>query len=166
MTKMKILRFLIIPVSDKDLIRDPSIIKWCRYPYKPTGKYKGCPNSLGPGESCQTEYIDDIATGPWWFVAAVCDFAKYRKEVKRLHPGWSERQLRNPLYWQGNIRKRLRAHTLRVMKDISGKGFFYTQVPEGYGVNVIETLENLGYDIPRYPEETVWKVNLIAKKKD
>jgi len=106
--------------------------------------------------------IDDIADPPWTFVCAVCNFEGYREEMKKLHPGWSGRQLRNPLYWQGNIRKRLNAYTEEILDK---ETFFYTHVPEGYGVNVIETLENLGYEIPRQPEETVWKVNLIARKK-
>jgi len=51
------------------------------------------------------------------------------------------------------------------MKNIGAKDFFFMQVPEGYGVNVVETLENLGYGIDREVDETVWKVNLIAKRK-
>jgi len=73
-----------------------------------------------------------------------------------LIPGWSDRQCRNPLYWQGGVRKRLkekcRAFGCNIILDI----------PEACGVEVFETMKNAGVIIDRHPE-TVIKVMLVGR---
>jgi len=167
--KIEIKRIFTVPLAPEDVVVDLGIKGWCRFPYKPTGKYRGCPNSLGPGKSCREPMLDDIAQPPFCFVIAIGEFKKYRDDMKKLHKSWSERQLRNPLYWQGQIRKVLKDYTKQLINDkerlFDEKYLDYTTVPEGFGVNVMETLWRLKYDIPKRPDEEVWKVNLIYRRK-
>lgn len=168
MVKMEIIEFIIIPLKDEELIRNENIKRLCRVPYH--GHKRGCPNSLGYGKSCKEEYIDDMIQEPYWFVCAVCDFKGYKEKMLKLHKHWSDRQLANSRYWQGNIKKRLREYTEQLIVDLSISATYsdlvYDDVPEGYGVNVIKTIENKGYSIPRRPIDFVWKVFMIYRSRE
>jgi len=188
MAKIEIEKIFTVTLEPGDLIVDFDIKRWCRFPYKPTGKYRGCPNSLGPGKSCREPMFYDVADWPACFVIAIGKFREYRERFAADHrqkyeekyrdvsggsrPRYkplTEKQLRCPLYWQGQIRKVLKAYTKQLIKDkerlFHEKYLSYTDVPEGFGVNVLETLWNLGYTIPKHPDEEVWKVNLIYRRK-
>ena len=175
MVLMDIKRFILIYIPDDKLLRGWGIMKLCRYPYE--GHKIGCPNSLGTDQSCKSFFIDEFAGPPWYFVCAVGDFKKYRSDFaknlietgKKKDP--SDRYLRNPMYWQRSVRSRLDDFTEECI-DLIGEKLEYDGVPEGYGVNVIGTLEDMGFGedgypdgIQRRPDEVVWKVNLIYGRK-
>lgn len=158
MVKMKIIKFYEIILKSGDLIINKNTLKWCHLPYP--NHPLGCMNILLCMDS---KPIWEIADAPFIFVGAKCDFKSYIKEMKELHPNWSERQLKNCLYWQRNIDNRLLIETRKIMWD--KKLFFLTQRPEAHRIDVLSTMKNLGYDIERNPENIVWKINLIGAGK-
>ena len=81
--------------------------RWCRLPYP--GHPNGCPN-FGKKDSCPplTPYFLDIYK-PHVFVAFMqFDFKEYLETKISLHSDWTERQLRNPWYFQSHLDSQLK----------------------------------------------------------
>ncbi len=128
---------------------------WCRSPYY--NHPRGCPNfpkciqKRPDFKSIEKEYN-------WFAVMEMFDLKHHAEEMKRKHPHWSERQCKNPLYWQGSVRKRLRD------KAIAVKGDIILDIPEACGINVFETMAQIGIILERKPD-LVRKVMLVGVKK-
>jgi hypothetical protein len=76
------------------------------------------------------------------------------------HPNWSNRQARCVLYWQGSVNKELKRVALMAKWEHPDADIFLT--PEAMGVDVIKTMQNLGFPIETQPIQTVFKVALLA----
>lgn len=129
---------------------------WCCHPYP--GHSRGCPNfPKCPQKFPDFETLRDKYQ--WYAVIEVFDLKAHAKRMKEKHPDWTDRQCRNSLYWQGSVRKRLR---INAMAGAAAYGSVLLSVPEACGVNVFETLREVGIILERTPD-TVRKVMLVGK---
>lgn len=86
-------------------------------------------------------------------------------KMKEKHPEWTYYQLRCVLYWQGKARKELKSHIKNFLRDIDQKDFVLVECPEGCGVNVTETMKQIGIELEWPPQKWAYQVVLIGHKK-
>jgi hypothetical protein len=86
---------------------------------------------------------------PMYLVYAAFHLEGHADYMKARHPGWSERQCRNVLYWQQTVRVQLRRNVYAAMTLLGLDAVTYC--PEGMGVNVFVTarLAGIGLDKTR-----------------
>lgn len=154
---IKISEFKVQPVIDY------KVREYCILPYP--GHPKGCP-MFGTRPECppQAPLFEDYFDMGKEFVAVVCEFnlAKWMADMKELHPHWTERQQRNPLYWQQSVRKRLRDKCIDWLMENEGKNLAYTLIPEAMGLVVMDTMKAVGVEISFPPQDFVRKVAIIG----
>lgn len=131
---------------------------WCRAPYP--GHTKGCPNF----PDCVKQHPDfkTLPDREWFAVVEDFDLKAHAERIKAKHPGWSERQARNVLYWQNGVRRQLRDKALKEYQPLSGD--ILLTIPEACGVNVFATMTKHGLVLKKNPD-TVHKIMLIGKVK-
>jgi hypothetical protein len=148
----------------KDLIRLFDVIYdvrarngvWCTHPYE--GHPKGCPNfpkcpqKYPDFESLRTKYL-------WYAVVEMFDLEMHARLMREKYPKWSERQCKNPLYWQGSVRTRLKEKAYEAARAIPGS--IVLEIPEACGVNVFETMLKEYVLLERTPR-LVKKVMLVG----
>lgn len=116
------------------------IKSWCAMPYD--GHRAGCPNCSG----CHL-FGPEI---PVYSRMVLCwsnfDLDAHSRNMKHLHPTWTDRQCRNLLYWQKSVRSQLLEYAKR-----NFPGADYIQGAEGRGVNYYRTMSSIGInlDMPR-----------------
>ena len=151
----------LIPLND--VICDPRAKNgtWCCHPYP--GHPKGCPNFP---KGCTRGFdFEEVRNKYQWFaIVEEFDLVNHAGMMKKKHPGWSDRQCRNPLYWQGGVRKRLREKAEKPDPKLHEWGHMYMPIPGAHGANVFETMAKVGVILERKPE-TVKKVVLIGIQK-
>ncbi len=134
----------------------PEIRDLCARPYP--DHPKGCPNV----ERCsEARYFLDAFGSDVYVAALEFDFGAYLKMMKAKQPGWSDRQLRCPLYWQGHLRKQLRDFLAEQKID----GYFPVWIPEAMGVNVTETCKAVGINLQWPPMTKTYVVVLFARSR-
>jgi len=149
------------------VVVNSSIRSLCVRPYP--NHPKGCPN-FWKKETCPPQVgllgdIYDISKG-FRVVWVEFDFGNHRIRMGRKHPNWSQRQVDCCLYWQGGVKKKLREEIQDVMYYLEGRGdFLVTDCPEAMGVNVTETMRNIGVNLEWPPEKIVRKIALIGERK-
>lgn len=128
------------------------------------GHKKGCPN-VGKRSYCppKTQYFPKVYEEQVYIVAVGLDFEAYRKMRKEQHPSWTERQQRNPLYWQGYLRKILKDYAREVLAKMADKKSVIIANPEAMGVNLTETCRKCGLKLEWPPDNYVYKMFLIGK---
>lgn len=104
------------------------------------------------------DYFD--LSQPVWLVAVEFDLRSHVERMMHLHPGWSNRQARCVLYWQGGVNKELE-DLARCFARSVGRG--YTLCPEAMGVQVIKTASRAGVPIKPRPVDLVHKIALIGE---
>lgn len=133
-----------------------SSLRLCATPYP--NHPKGCPN-IGKRMCCppKAKHIDQVLnlSKPIIVVQATLAFGQYLSQMKRDHPTWTLRQLRNPLYWQGVVRAVLQ----KACKAFNGITIL---IPEAHGVHVFRTMEHLGSPLERTPSMLVSKIAIIG----
>jgi hypothetical protein len=97
----------------------------------------------------------------WYAVIEEFDLKAHAIAMKAKHPGWSERQCRNPLYWQGGVRKRLREKANHLDPKLREWGHMYLSIPEAAGIDVFQTMHRAGIVIDQHPD-IVRKVVLVG----
>src|SRR5208337_4592264 len=110
---------------------------WCASPY--AGHPHGCPNLV---KGCTTRRPDFLSIGENYNWCAVVEefnlksHAEYMKaKIWAEHQKeWTDRQCRNPLYWQGGVRKRLREKAQRIAS--TSPNSIILDIPEACGVEV------------------------------
>ncbi len=110
------------------------------------GHKKGCPNlgvKIGCPPSFRYQYVKNQVVRA---VYIEFDLGEHVAHMKRLHPDWSERQLRCCLYWQPKARKMLRAEIGGAAADFS---------PEASGVDVTTTMQRVGVTLDWPPKNRV-----------
>ena len=151
----------------KEIVIDYSVRELCFRPYP--NHPKGCPN-YGKRPTCpprcpKLENIYDTSQG-FWIVWIEYDFATHRRNMRRKHPEWSQRQIDCCLYWQGTANKMLREAVADAEYYLEGRGGWETTFcPEAMGVNVTATMKNLGIKLEWPPEKIVYKVAIIGVRK-
>jgi len=129
---------------------------WCTHRYE--GHPKGCPNfpkcpqKYPDFESIRAKYL-------WYAVVELFNLEEHMERMKEKHPDWSERQCRNPWYWQGSVRKRLKEKAYEAACAIPGS--IVLEIPEACGVNVFETMLKEYVLLERAPK-LVKKVMLVG----
>jgi hypothetical protein len=136
---------------------------WCSHPYP--GHPHGCPNFM---RGCTNRpAFNDPVKGigihytQWFAVLEEFNLDAHAVMMKKKHPGWSERQCKNPLYWQGGVRKRLKEKAWKLHPQLKDWGHIYVSIPESWGVNVFETMRLVGVIIDQHPH-IVKKVAFIG----
>lgn len=141
------------------LVIDKRAREWCKLPYP--NHPKGCPN-YGKRGYCppQAPHIEKVYNflRPCWFVVVDFDLKAQSERMKRLHPGWTERQCRCLLYWQAGVNKRLKQVMIIEARRLSAR---MSMCPEAMGINAIKTLQHLGVPIKTRPTTIVYKTGLL-----
>ena len=150
-------------VGPVEAVCDPGMITHCldKYPGHP----HGCPN-WGCKDGCppNVRYFPRVYSTSVHIAAVRFDFAEYLNLRRLDHPDWSDRALRNPLYWQGHVRHELNQFLFEYLfakPEIDGEIVFNA---EAMGVNLFATCEKAGIFMEHTPEKYVYKMALIAKK--
>ena len=146
------------------VINSRAMGEWCQLPYP--DHPKGCPN-YGKKITCppSAPSIYDWAdfNHPMWFICVSFNLKEHIRVMLEKHPCWSLRQARCLLYWQPKVKKELEI----AVKEFSPFGLHaITYCPEAMGVNVIQTAKNYGLPIWVKPENTVYKIALVASPSD
>jgi len=123
--------------------------EWCQIPYP--NHPNGCPN-YGRSGCPPTQHLRDVidVTRPLYFVYSEFDLARHIATMRWRHPEWSERQLRNVLYWQGTSRRQLRERVSVAQYETGTEVALYC--PEAHGVNVYTTARINGLILERIRE--------------
>ena len=141
------------------VVQDLKMIALCRSPY-----YKhpiGCPNwDHKDGCPPHTKSFLSVYEPTVYIAIARLDFGKYLKLKEKIHPGWTEKALKNPRHWQGHLRAALRNF---LTPDKIHTGFEIVKNAEAMGINLFETCANAGFVLERDPKNYVCHLNLLAK---
>ena len=131
----------------------------CKKPYY--NHPGGCPN-FGKRSDCPpgVPFFDQVYKLQVRVVAVGLNFKEYLKLRRKDHPDWTDRELRNPLYWQGYLRACLRNYVSQVNKD----GLEVVFNPEAMGVNLTKTCRKVGLKLEWPPRNWVYKVALLTEK--
>ena len=139
--KLNIIPNWIIKV--KKLFYSKKVLYWCNLKYP--GHQKGCP-MYGIRDKCPpaAPYITDIfdIEKNMYIVHSEFDLEKHVNKMKIKHPDWTERQLRNCLYWQGTSRKQLKKRVEKAMLLLRTN--IFTLMPHASGVQVYRTCKHSG----------------------
>jgi hypothetical protein len=164
----------LVVVAEKTIPREtivftPKTRAWCTLPYK--GHKNGCPN-YGKNDTCppKTPYRDDVLKkyGVFTLVYAAFDYATYKEIRGRCHPGWTEAQVKNVLYWQNSVKKIIKEYIARRggYDDLfgAGSGFWGKPSMEAAGIYVFGTLKNNGIPFEVKPVNKVIMVSLLLSR--
>ena len=127
---------------------------WCRLPYP--NHPKGCPN-YNQKDTCppRAPYISNLLDlrRPLYIVNSEFNLGVHMARMKQRHPHWTERQLRNVLYWQNTSRKQMRdlVKTLMFLRGCNTS----VECPEGAGVNVYATCRANGIILQSIKDLTI-----------
>jgi len=132
--------------------------------FKPYPRHpKGCPN-FGKRDTCPPKalYYDKVydLTKHVYAIYNVFDFKEYVDKMKSKHPTWSDLQLKCVLYWQGSARKNLKNYIIEFLKQ--NKEYKVETCPEAMGVNVTETMKNVGIILEWMPENIAYQIALAG----
>jgi predicted metal-binding protein len=157
---IEIKKFFLGPV---EVIYEPRVIGLCVKPY--AGHPKGCPN-FGKRSYCppQTSRFPDVYEKEAHIVVVGLNFRKYLVMMRERHPNWTDRALRNQLYWQGYLRKHLVKYANEILKELGNEGEVVVN-PEGMGINLTKTCVKVGLKLEWPPKNWVYKIALIGKRK-
>lgn len=138
---------------------------YCKIPYY--NHPNGCPN-FGKHNNCppKVKLFEDIFNidKDLFFIVEEFNLKNHIEQMKIKHPRWSEYQLRNLLYWQGGVRKRLKEKTEKFIKE-NDNTMIFTLLPEAMGVMIINTAIKLGIPIEKTPQNKVFKIALVGYDK-
>ncbi len=136
---------------------------YCKLPYY--GHPKGCPN-FNKNPNCPPKVqlvkdVFDLINHDVFFIIEEFDLKNHVEKMKLKHPDWTPIQLKNLLYWQGGVRKRLKEKTEIFIKK-TDSNMIYTLLPEAMGVMVINTALKLDIPIEKNPINKVFKIALVG----
>jgi predicted metal-binding protein len=148
-------------ISQVTPVIDHTVRNACRERYP--GHPKGCPN-YGKHPHCPPKApplskLLDLNKAVY-LIAVSFDLRAHVEKMRLKHPKWTDRQLRNLLYWQPSVNKCLKFHVNEFLKASSALRVVYC--PEGTGVNIHETARQVGIILKWPPKDTVWKIALVG----
>ena len=125
---------------------------------------KGCPN-YGKKDTCPPNspfWGEIFHLGAESYAIWNCfDFVEYVERMKQKHPNWSQRQLECCLYWQPKARKALRENISKFKKEYPD--FMVVETPEAMGINVTETMAQIGIDLEWPPRTKTYQIALASR---
>ena len=148
------------------LMIDHGVRGLCLRPYP--GHPLGCPN-FGKGRRCppyapMVEDVFDLTEGRgMWLIVARYRIDEHVARMLGAHPGWSQRQASCCLYWQGALRKVLRADVRKFRER--RPWLIAEETPEALGVNVTAMMKEAGLELEWPPRFWVAKVTLVGWRK-
>ena len=139
---------------------------WCQIPYP--NHPKGCPN-YNKKAGCPTtvKMFDEIfdMDEPIYLVHSHFDLTNHIAKMLKRHPKWSDRQLRNCLYWQPKSRSDLKGKILLALMKV-GLNYMSIQCPEAMGINLYATTMLNGLKLDPIKSMKICRhIALIAKMK-
>ncbi len=144
------------------LVIEPRVRGMCRLPYP--GHPKGCPNfnhKQGCPPACRLFAERFDLQQPVFAIVNEFDLAAHVARMRASHPGWSQRQLECCLYWQPAARKDL---AFKIRQFLFGHpGYTADTCPEAGGVNVTETLRQVGVELEWPPKRIVRQVAIAGR---
>ena len=145
MPKLKLPRW-IVPV--RKLVHSPKVHYWCALPYP--GHPKGCPY-FDKRDECptRTPHVTEVydLTRPMYFVYNEFDLEAHIERMRAKHPGWSERQLRNVLYWQRTSKKEVGRRARMAIEMLKVDCIYHR--PEAIGINMYATARHSGLKLEK-----------------
>lgn len=144
----------IIDVNMRSLCKSP-------YPNHP----KGCPNynkkdGCPPKALIFNELIDISKTV--YAVYNKFDFGKHVQKMRNKHPAWSKRQVECCLYWQPRARSQLKEGIASFLME--HPGLFVVKCPEACGVNLTQTMMDVGIKLEWPPVHYTYQIVLCGTK--
>lgn len=120
------------------LVHSPKIRDWCKLSYP--GHPKGCPN-YGKYNKCppNSPNVEDIldTNREMFLVYSEFNLQEHVDRMKEKHPNWTDRQLRNVLYWQRISKKEMITRSILFAKE---NGFdLIIPMGESVGINLYKT---------------------------
>lgn len=148
----------VIPIYNKN-IRKLCLKSYYNHP-------KGCPNynkKIGCPPNAQMIYETLDLNKDVFAIYNVFNLAEHIYRMNLKHPNWTERQLRCCLYWQPKARKQLREKIYEFLKIY--KGYKIVNCPEAQGVNLTETMYDVGIILEWMPENIAYQIVLAGNGK-
>jgi hypothetical protein len=145
-----------MPVVQVEPVYDPKVRGLCARSYH--NHPKGCPNLGRAGCPPHAPLLGTFFNleKPCYLIYNIFDFGGHVAKMRAKHPMWTQRQLECCLYWQTTARKQLQGLIYEAMDDL--QGYQYTRCPEAMGLNVTETLANVGVAIEWPPVNVTLQV--------
>lgn len=145
-----------------EAICDHNIPDLCWKPYP--GHKKGCPN-YNKKAGCPTKvgYFLDTFDPQIYIIAIKFDFGAYLDMMRERHPEWTDKALRNVLYWQGHVRANLN----NFIKSIElPDNYKILKTPEAMGMNMTDTCKQVGIELEWPPMHNTYAIVVGCKKKE
>jgi predicted metal-binding protein len=150
----KSLPYYIIPVNE--LVYSRKVQGWCALPYP--NHPKGCPN-YGKHPNCppNCQYVTQVFNmrACMYLVHSEFDLASHVENMRKRHPSWTERQLRNVLYWQKKSKNQMKERMFHAIK-LTGCNTYHA-FPEALGVHMYATCLKAGLKLERIKDITICK---------
>jgi predicted metal-binding protein len=145
---------------------DIPVQRLCIKPYP--GHSRGCPN-FNKKKGCPPSVTEwnckfDISK-PTYAIVNQFDLQTHVERMRRWHPDWSERKLVCCLYWQQTARREL-AEGIFAFKNtpkLDREKYIVITCPEAYGVNVTETVKQIGIELEWPPKRYAYQVALAGE---
>ena len=153
---------LAIPLKEVDYDIRARDGTWCCHIYE--NHSMGCPNFIRGCTSKRIPFVLLKDKFHWYAIVEEFNLKFHAEKMKIKHPLWTERQCRNPLYWQGAVRKHLRDKANSVRGFVDGLETVLLDIPEAHGVDVFKTMTRVGVFIEQKPD-VVRKVMLVGVEK-
>lgn len=152
---------MIIKIDPKIIHFNRRVFEYCTIPYP--GHKGGCPNynkktDCPPNQLLIDRVLDfkkDI-----YLISTSFDLYNHLLRMKRKHLNWSLRQLKCLLYWQSRARKIQSQEVYKTMREYGLHKIVFN--PEKHGVQVFDTMRELGIALEKNPMWTVWLVSLAG----
>jgi len=140
----------------------------CICPYE--GNKKGCPNynkrkDCPPLVPMFDNYYD--MTKPIYAIYEIFNLVEQKQRMKDKHPEWTDKQCGCCLYWQAGVRKRLKENIKEFrdsIKENNINDYDYTLTPEAMGVDMKQTMLNVGIELIFPPKDIIYKIALFGKR--
>lgn len=124
---------------------------------------RGCPN-FNSKDTCppKQKLLHEVFAlcEPCYFVINCFEFGRHVAFMRIRHPDWSDRQLRNCLYWQGTARMQLKHKIKGVLQSL--QGYSSHMCPEAMGINVTATCAHYGLILEWPPQVFAYQVAFIG----
>ena len=154
---------MIVQINPKD-ISYLDAEKFCLKPYP--NHRRGCPN-YGKKSGCPTNIpaLEEILdfTQNVYLIYTEFPIGEHAEKMKKLHSGWTTRQVYCVLYWQPKARKmqRLEEEKCKKEKDIN----LILTSPEAMGFNITSLMNKIGVKLEWPPRKITRLVSLGGMKK-
>lgn len=129
---------------------------------------KGCPN-FNNRKTCPpiVKKLEDILNlnAPIYVIYNCFYLKKHIDKMRFKHPNWSQRQLECCLYWQNTARKQLQIEIdifNLTSNGIYDKNFYVIKCPEACGVNITETMKQIGIWLEWPPKVYTYQIALAG----